>query len=230
MGAIVEFDIRTPLTDKIVRKHIANTRKLGLRHAFEQEPEALTIIAGGPSALLAPQDGPTLALNGALRVCRNPTYYAACDPQKEIADFLKDPPKDTIYYIASKCHPDVFRVLRDRDVRVWDVGDFVPGGVPTAVSITLTSLNLFSRLGWRRFNVWGWDGCYKDGKDHAVPQRHVGDNRILEVGDLRFETTTTWAAEAQDALYILPLLEFLGVEVNIHGDSMIQAIRDFKAA
>lgn len=229
-GEVIHFDIKTPLNDGILLNHIAHARTLGLPDAVPQADKTLTVIAGGPSAWLAPQDGPTLALNGALRVCKRPTYYAACDPQKEVAQFLTEAPDETVYYMASKCHPDVFDSLKGKDVRLWDVGDLVPGGIPTAVSITLTALNLFIRLGWRKFNVYGWDGCYKDGRDHAVPQHHVGDNITLLAGDRSFETTTTWAAEAEDAMYLLPLYEFMGIEVNIHGDSMIQAIREFKAA
>lgn len=234
MAGVVHFDIKTPRTEAVVRRQIARSRALGLREAFETEPEGLTIIANGPSAWHAPHAGPTLALNNALRVIPNPTYWAGCDPQEDLADFVKDGPKDTIYYVASKCHPKVFRALKDRDVRLWHVGDFVPGAVPSAVSITLTAMNLFARLGWRKFDVWGWDTSFGPGGEHHAGDEPFSPNpNIVEVaidGGPTFKTTPTWAAEAQDAHYIIPLLEYLGCEINIHGNSMVEAIRRFHKA
>lgn len=227
----IEFDIRTPLDEPTIRRHIAHALSLGHREALEQ-PETLTIVAGGPSALKAPlTSGPTLAVNGSLGLFTAkglaPTYYAACDPQQHLVDFLGNPPAETTYYIASKCHPDVFKALKSRDVRLWHIDDYIPGSVASAPSITLTALNLFARMGWRRFEVWGWDCCYQDGKHHALDQIHNSDDRTLEVGERAFKTTAPWAAEAQSAIQVLAIFEYLGLEVVIHGDSMVQAIRDF---
>lgn len=232
--AAITFKVKTPLDGEVIRGHIRHAHALGLPPALEPRP-GLTVVAGGPSAHQAPMAGPTLALNGALDAVFNPrgiapTYYAACDPQALVADFLRDPPKETIYNIASKCHPDVFDALKDRDVRVWDVSDYVPGGIASAASITLTGLNLFTQLGHREFDVWGWDCCYRNGRHHAGDQAHIGDDRDIEIGDRTFHTTTTWAWEAETAIQMLPILQFVGVTVNIHGDSMVQALRNLSDA
>lgn len=39
-----------------------------------------------------------------------------------------------------------------------------------------------------------------------------------------FKSTPTWAVEAQEAVNILPLLRWAGVDVVIHGDGMVRAI------
>lgn len=226
-GAEISFDLKTPLNTRTLKRHIRHALGLGLPEAIG-EAETLTIIATGPSARQLPKiHGPTLAVNGALSLIAEPTYYAACDPQALVARFLTDPPRLTTYYIASKCHPDVFRALRDRDVRLWHVNDLVPDGVGCASSITVTALNLMVRMGWRRFEVYGWDCCYgPDGSHHASDQGAPEQARVnIEIGQRVFHTNTTWAAEAQDAIHVIAMLEFLGVEVVIHGDSMIEAIR-----
>jgi hypothetical protein len=223
----VAFDLRTPLNEKAIRRHIRHALSLGLPEAIG-EPETLTIVATGPSARKLPKiPGPTLAVNGALGLIEAPTYYAACDSQELVAGFLAGPPKSTTYYIASKCHPAVFQALRDRDVRLWHVNDYVPGGVGCASSITATALGLFVQMGWRRFEVYGWDCCYgPDGAHHASAQCAPDQAQVnIEIGKRVYRTNTTWAAEAQDAIHIIAMLEFLGVEVVIHGDSMIEAIR-----
>lgn len=232
-GRIINFDIKTPADGDTIRQHIAHSTSLGLREAIEPG-QALNIVATGPSArnVHGTLDGPTLALNGALGFYPDPEFYACCDPQALVADFLTNPPAGTTYYVASKCHIAVFNALRDRDVRLWHIDDYVPSGVSCAVSITLTAMNLFARMGWRKFNVYGWDACFTGDQHHANNQGDPIQNKIdLHVGDRIFKTHTTWAAEAQDACAQLALFDYLGIEVVIHGDSMIKAIRQsIKAA
>lgn len=225
-GAIIEFDVRTPLAKSGLAKNVAWSMARGYPEVREGEdkPEVVNIIANGPSALDAPQDGLTLALNGALGLFRRPpTWWAACDPQGLVAKFLRDPPRGTSYLVASKCDRRVFDALRLRSVSLWHVDDCdaVPWGVPCATSITLVAISLMRRMGYRDFRVWGWDGCYLDGKDHAVPQDHKGDDVTINVNGRPFQTTTTWAAEAQDAVNQLAGADY---RVQIEGDGMIKAI------
>lgn len=196
------------------------------------KPKAIKIVANGPSAACAAPTGETLAVNGAINLFGEvgPTYWVAFDPQEGVADLLPaDPPRNTIYLVAAQCHPAVFTRLEGRDVRVWNVehpatADQTPDGVPTAVSVTLMAMQLMARFGYRRFDTWGWDGCYLNGRAHAAPQARdpslVEDIRI-RVGEQTFETTTAWAAEAQDACRLLAVADF---KVNIHGGGMIGAI------
>ena len=90
---------------------------------------------------------------------------------------------------------------------------------------------LMQRLGWRRINVWGWDcGFGGDGSHHAgwgdLPVNVVPQD--VMVGDRLFHTTRTWCCEANDALGIVPVLNWCGVEVNIMGDGFLKAVLDWK--
>jgi hypothetical protein len=150
--------------------------------------QSLTVIANGPSAReFEPGCGETLALNGAFDLFFNsgrvPTYWAACDSQALVADFLPDqPPLDTTYLIASRCHPAVFDKLKNRDVRVWHSKEFpLPGkrAIPRNCSITLNALWLMFSLGYMDFDVWGWDACFgEDGEAHAGMQAKDPPPRI----------------------------------------------------
>lgn len=225
-GAIIEFDVRTPLSRDGLRSNVAWALAEGFPEveSAPDRPETVNIIANGPSALNAPQDGLTVALNGAHRLFRKaPTWWAACDPQGLVADFVNRPFLETQYLVASKCDRRVFDALWGMDVRVWHIDDCedVPWSVPSATSITLTALSLFRRMGYRDFRVWGWDGCYVDGRDHAVPQLHSAERITVRVGGKSFETTPTWAAEAQDAVNQLAGADY---RVRIEGDGMIKAV------
>lgn len=227
MIGVIEFDVRTPYDDATMRERVARNLKRGLPEAGRAPDHdgVLTIVANGPSAIHADTRGTTLALNGAIRLFSDegwaPDYWAACDPQPVVASFLPSAPLGTRYFVASKCDDAVFDALGNRDVTMWHVGDAHPEGIPTACSITLVAMGLFRRMGWRRFRTWGWDGCYLDGRDHAVPQGHAGQDVTVIVGDTPYKTTTTWACEAQDAVNQLAVADY---DVEVMGGGMIAAI------
>lgn len=231
---VVQFAIHTPTTDNAA--HIRHALGLGLPEA-DDGGKQLHLYANGPSAREAPfpSDAATMAVNGALKLFREegPDYWIACDPQALVADLLDNPPQSTLYLVASKCHPAVFERLQGRDVRLWHVNDLpVPGKqqVPCAVSATLCALMLAMRLGYRQIDVWGWDCCLQGEAHHAGPGELAENPEILdiEVGEGEdaqwFKSTATWCCEVEDALKILPVLKWAGVDVRIHGPSMIAAI------
>lgn len=233
---VIEFDVRTPLDDETLRRNVIHALSLGLTEAhpakFPRSQPHLKVIAGGPSARQAPLDGATLTVNNALQLFTDagkaPTYWAGCDPQAHLADFLHDAPANTIYLVCSKCDPSVFEALRDRKVILWHIDDPCVwdlvehrSPVQTACSITLTSFSLMRMLGYETFETWGWDGCYMDGKHHANDQIHVGNDIEIVVGDKTFQTTTNWALETQDAD---DKIVGHGHRVTIRGGGMIGAI------
>lgn len=234
----VEFQIRTPIADDIVKRQIKHSRSLGLPEMDGAERSRINIVANGPGARGVRFEGPTLAINGAISLFSRdnpPTMWAACDPQALVADFLTDPSPKTTFLVASKCHLSVFERLEGYDVRLWHINDQpIPGvrAVPCAVSVTLCAMILMHRLGYRRLDIWGWNCAFADdGSHHAGPSGEAKWDRIeVDVGGKVFNTSTSWAAEAQDALNIIAVLEWCGTRVEIHGESMVAAIREFRAA
>lgn len=234
---MIDFEIRTPLDDQTLVRHVEHALSLGLPtlSQLRDRSDRLTIVANGPSARQARPRGATLALNGALGAFQRrgaaPTWWAACDPQEVVASFLDETPMETTYLVASKCHPAVFEQLRHRNVILWHVDDHATwdlvkdlSPVSTAVSITICAFELGERLGFGRFKTWGWDGCYFGNIDHAMPQAHRGQDIENEVGDRIYRTTTTWALEAQDAVRKFRLKPR---DVTIHGRGMIGAVLDY---
>jgi hypothetical protein len=106
-------------------------------------------------------------------------------------------------------------------------------------------------FGYRHFETYGWDGCFYGTEHHAgehfesppdnfvqvtvgathvpapaLPQwlleRHRFPNlRDEYVGGRTFDTTSTWAAEAQDATI---LSHYMTPTLRIHGDGLVKAI------
>jgi len=242
----VNFDTRVPADSSTIASNIRHTLSLGLRDADDEPLETLTVIANGPSALDWPgwtdrnaaSERPTLALNGALKLFAErgmaPSFWAACDPQALVANFLTDAPRSTQYLVASKCHADVFDALAGRDVRLWHVDeDGTPPGLRTvqpSSSITGTALALMRALGWRKFEVWGWDACFINGLDHAAPQPIAPINVVTVVlgegPDAKgFHTTPTWAHEAEGAWKRLWGADY---QVDVRGPGLIAEMLRFQ--
>lgn len=237
LGAI-SFDIKTPLNGDSLVKNVKHALGLGLPELRDMEYAfhgALKVIANGPSARHADLSGKTVAINGALKLFTDkglaPTYWVACDPQPLVADFLKDAPEETLYLVASKCDASVFEALKHRNVVVWHVHDDATdeltkpyGHVSRAVSVTICGFEVWARLGWRSFEVYGWDGCVLDGQEHAVAQTNMGGHIEIEHLDHTYITRPCWALEAQDAIDALRGFPF---PIHIHGAGFMGAVLGF---
>lgn len=247
-GARIDgFKAILPASDETCRQQIASAMRRGLPEAVLQR-RRMTIIANGPSARqvdLAAINHPTMAVNGSLKLFLEqgvvPHYWAACDPQALVADFLPDtPPLDTIYLVAAKCHPSVFDKLAHRQVRVWNLTDHKLDSrlnIPTCSSITMSAAWLAYRMGFTDFDFWGWDGCFMDGLHHASeaptdapPPLYVNYGGTVEgenvTGGRNYPTTVSWAMEAEDAGQFFQLARYFNIGVTIHGDGMFRAAQE----
>lgn len=251
MNGNIQFIVNQPASPEQIGDHIRHALSLNLPEADSDPRRHLTIIATGPSAAgvdLKAIKGDTLAVNGALRQFTEqglyPTGWCACDPQELVADFLPDnPPHETCYLVASKCHPAVFKRLEGRHVRLWHLRS--PGfetslrTVPVASTVTLCAIRLMHRAyGYNSFDVHGWDACYLDGQHHLghprEPTEHdievianwTEDQNGARVGGQTFQTRTNWALEAQDAVIMLHHADY---EVKIHGDGLVRAMVERKS-
>lgn len=243
---ITGFEAILPVSDDVCRQQIRQNLKLGLPNISPRNP--LTIIANGPSAHgvnLKAIYTHTLAVNGSIKLFLDqgifPTYWAACDPQECVADFLpENPPHGTTYLLGSKCHPSVFHKLRNNDVLVWHLRDheaFDQLRVPLCCSITLCATWLMYRQGYTDFDYWGWDGCFMDGKHHAAHEADWSTKPVLHmnyggtvvdglvVGGRDFSTTRTWAAEAKAAEQFFQLCEYFDIRLKINGNGMFECCR-----
>lgn len=247
-GTIISgFDVRVPVDTVTCAQQIASNLSRGFPDVVSRRK--LTVIANGPSALevdLKAIEGPTLALNGSMKLFLDqdvvPTYWAACDAQAMVADFLPDnPPMETSYLVCSKCHPDVLAKLAGRRVRLWHLSDSDLVGkvrIATASSVTMSAMWLLHRIGFTDFDVWGWDGCFMNGRHHAsdasdwdVPVQKINYGGVVEndeiIGGRTFETTRTWAVEANSAIQFFQLAKYFDIGLTIHGDGMFKHAREF---
>lgn len=229
--ANVDIETRSVVSPEVTRRQVSSALARGLPDVAigRTKTGALHIYANGPSARSAPLQWPCMALNGAMGLFRGegPTYWAASDSQALVARFVRRAPLNPEFLVASRCHPDLFDALAGDDVTLWHVqdcaADLLVGKdqMPDAPSITLQAAFLAFYMGWREVVFHGWDGCYIDGKHHAVDQDHGHAVQHATVGGRQFMTTLAWLAEAEDVVRMLGMLP--GLKVTVTGPGMIAA-------
>lgn len=225
--------VRVPCTDDELVANVRHALTLGLPELRDFEypiVSPLNMVANGPSARTAPRMANTLAINGAIRMWGSfgPTYWAGGDPQELLADLIGEPQRNTIFLVASKCHPAVFDKLKSRNVILWHVADdatwnLLAARMPVAAwaSVTISVFELMARMGWRKFDVWGWDCCVLNDAAHACPQHLRADLIQVEVAGRRFTTTHAWVHEANCAAQALAGFPF---PVTVHGPGLAPAL------
>lgn len=242
---IVGFTPILPVDADTCARQVTENLALDLPEALSRRQ--IDIIANGPSArdyFAQERCGPSLAVNGSLgeflRRGRSPTFWAACDAQELVADYLPDdPPTDTRYLVASRCHPRVFERLRGRDVSIWHVKDAAAAGrlrIAQSCSVTMTAAWVFIRQGYTDLDFWGWDGCWI-GDEHHAGAGDVGEEMVninfggAAVGDeivggRTFKTSRSWAAESLAAEQFFHLADYLDLQVTVHSDGLMKITQD----
>ncbi|MEC9266714.1 MAG: 6-hydroxymethylpterin diphosphokinase MptE-like protein [Pseudomonadota bacterium] len=146
------------------------------------------------------------------------------------------------YLIASRAHPDWCAHLHDREIILWhcldDVGereiidrfDESPVMVAGGTSHALRSIEIGRAMGFRKFQMFGCDGNYRDGVSHSnghfqQPSQHF---KAFAGGQV-FETCHGWAQQAIDtveqyrAYKRIEARDGTPFHLVIHGDGLIQA-------
>ena len=251
----------TPLNIRVVTPGKPDElRARALKNEARRIPDAMpmkscVIVSSGPSAdsealwrrLQQNPDTVTVAVNGALKLFtdRNlaPTIWACCDPQDLVLDFLpKRLPRSTAYMVATKCTPALFDFLESQNLNVqkWRLDDDFSPAQPdilranVAVSITLTVQSLMRFKGYHRFEHYGWDACYVDGRHHAGEQpdpalQAMSFTLQTEDGHQYYtcQTNGSWVAELHDAGLQGHNLNAMNYEVVVHGSHAIAHLLGF---
>lgn len=216
----------------------------------DQPDKVLVFIGGGPSLndsiddirKLAKEGHPIVAMNGSNIWLddHNIRYHAhvVLDSRPFNARFVEKPKDHVKYFICSQCHPTVFDALEGHDVMLWHGGtakfalDEINERsdkdkytvVKTGRTVILAALYLFRKLGFYKFEIFGWDSCLmeNDLKHHAYKQDE--NNLVNTVGftinGRPFVAHPWMIGQIQD---FLKFTQYLGDKflLNVHGDGAI---------
>lgn len=251
----LDIQVETPGLSSEIAARMARNEARSLPDAIPHR--SCIIVSSGPSARSEalwerlsdarlggdPERIPVVALNGALSLFGDrdlsPDYWACCDPQDLVNDFVPlDPPRGLTYLLATKCPENLFNRLKTHIVETWRVAEpdipETPGlmHVPTAVSITLVAQSLMRFKGFTRFEHYGWDCCYVDGRHHACDQPEPPVERLTfdlrdgtpeEPGPLiaQYDINGSWLAELKDAITQAHNMRVMGYSIVVHGNGLV---------
>lgn len=235
---------------ELVRQNVAiNIRRhLPQLQTYEKQDQVLGLVGGGPSLDISDiQDAQErelkfVSMNGThdwlLDHGIQPSMHVQVDAREHNARFVQNPQHGTRYLIASQSHPAVFENLEGYDVTIWHgistpeekpiLDDYYFGQYLHVIggsTVMLRAFTLLSMLGFKDFEVFGFDSCYIGDDHHAYEQPENGkDNLIhLKVGDREFVCGDWMYSQAKD---FIGQTKALGNNWNlsIHGDGLIAHI------
>lgn len=160
-------------------------------------------------------------------------FYAMADPRSNNLDFIRNPVvSEVTYLMASVCHPKVWKILAGQKVIMWhamsgehtpewvrvnDPGTWLVGAGST---IGLCAVHLGGFLGYRKFEIHGFDGSFRDGKRHAG--EHNGHEQATIERIVNGRTFHTSKIMDNGNVEVENMLRSFPIFCVFHGDGLMQ--------
>lgn len=208
------------------------------------------LLCGGPSLndfegeirLKNKRGMPIITTNGTYNWCLErglkPSGTIMVDTRAFNVRFVQPVIPKCRYLLASQCHPSVFDAVPPTQTWLWhnNASESLHAvihsllrrkfhAVAGGVTVTLRAFVLLEMLGWRKFDVYGFDSCLREGIHHAYDQPENDDTKILklDVNERQFSCHPWMLQQAQEFLMMLKQLRHR-VLMNVHGDGLIAEI------
>ncbi|MCH8334905.1 MAG: DUF115 domain-containing protein, partial [Proteobacteria bacterium] len=163
------------------------------------------------------------------------------DAKQETANLVETMAHRHIF--ASQCHPDTIdRLIRSRSrsltlfhLNNTDIEDLLPdervkrGGyvlIGGGVSVGITSMVMAYAMGYREMHFFGYDSSNESGATHAYRQdmNQFVPNIDVEWGDKTYNASMPMKQQAEAFPRFARELQAEGVEINVYGDGLLQAM------
>ena len=160
-------------------------------------------------------------------------YHAEVDPHDYKCTLLGKPQKEIHYLIASACHPNMFDMLKNYDVKIWHLYYDSPLRnlpliyprneliVTGGSNVGLRSLVLSTVLGYRDLHLFGFDCSFLDAEhQHADLHPNLKEAYWVDLEDKRYLSTLSMVHYAREFFHEIAALP--GVSVKLHGNGLLQ--------
>jgi hypothetical protein len=220
--------------------NIEHTISLGLPTVDHPQPvttQRLNIAAGGPSLAESIKKLRKRKFKGDHIMCVNgvhdylierkiiPDSMILLDPVPKVADFLRNPHPDVVYFVCSCCDKSVFEALEGHHVIVWHAhqwpDDIMEGTLQVAGGCTaaLRGINLGHVLGFRDVHFYGLDSCFED-STHAYEQACEQNILSITAGGKTFKATAGMTEQVMSFFQVAKSIGNL-LNVTVHGNGVI---------
>jgi len=238
-----------------IRDNIKHNISLGLQQVLPHETQwekEICLVTGGPSlkdttALLKEksESGTSIVtVNGTYKYCIDngikPSAFIMLDSRAFNKRFIESTIDSCKYLIASQCHPEVFKLLKENNTWLWhcdtqdenidllrdqygeEYKDFFP--IMGGSTVTLRALHLLRLLGFHKFEIFGFDSCIMD--DHhaySQPENDKEEEIDLVVGGKQFRCTVAHYHQAKEFVQLVGVTGS-NYDLIVHGDGLISHI------
>jgi len=170
-----------------------------------------------------------------------PDVMVLCDAKPNMLEFIKKTHDKTVFYIASQCHPDVFKALEGKKVYLWHayldgIEDYLKDEQERPCSVIhgggtvgLKAMYLAYLRGSRQIDYYGLDGSIANGDLHVngaeyIPDREQCYSRTYDVvcAGREFKIAEGYASQAPNFVSQIELIP--DCKVRAHGDGLIPHI------
>jgi hypothetical protein len=254
----VELQGRINVEDEALVQNIRQSIRLGYPQIWPQplKYDRVALVGGGPSLEqtfdelrdLVWSGAKLVTVNGAYRYCveRNltPSAQIVLDARAHTAKFLDPVVPGCRYYLASQCHPEIWRAVEGREhvgifhalsreeegARELDkyyLNQWTP--ITGGTTVVMRSLGLLRTIGYVRFDLFGVDSCYLDGVGHAYSQPENDKDRKMvftvhptghpEMG--RKFVCSPWMLKQLECFLLLLRLNGKHFRITVHGDGLL---------
>lgn len=218
----ISFTGSPPVSDEDIAKQAEQNGALGLsamNHVAAQvEPHdrKLAVIGGGPSIIeneekIRSWDGDRWAINGAYHWCMKKgiedVTFIAADPHEIVASWAE---KVKRAIVTTRCHPKVFEVLKDADVKTFrlDGNQKIISGSSTATVVPhLAALN-----GYKHVTFFGCESSHSPERTHAYMREARAAEMIVRCNGEEFYTAPDWLMQATELAFIIGLAPHVFLE------------------
>ena len=166
-------------------------------------------------------------------------WHMECDPRDHKIKLLGKPHPKIQYLIADTCHPKLFDVLKDYNVKMWHIydsklmqtmPDYYKRGevcVTGGSNVGIRQLTMARVLGFINIHVLGLDFSFPEPEEGKLPQQHAAFHpkcnaniAKIVIEDKTYFTTQVMIHYAREFWHEVQLLP--DIKVVLHGNGMLQ--------
>ena len=217
-----------PVEHGKIEENRESCRKRGLPRLapHNKRDGRLAVVGGGPSVLnyLNRIAGYShiLAINGACKFLSDhgiESTFFAIDPHEIVAKWAPGAKKALL---CDRVCPEVFDILKDADVTVFELANDVPGGVCAGSSTASAGFILGPILGYEFVDFYGCESSF-EGQSHAYMDEALEEILWVEVGGKEYKTRPDFYLQAQEMSQIFKKFPRA---FTAYGGGLLQAMID----
>lgn len=246
-GLSFPYPMKAAVDHEVRHAQVEYTLKLGVpwlpSPGLPPHDRWLNVAAYGPSLHdtweRIPEDEDLVTCSGSMKFLlqrgRKPTFHVDMDPRPHKLAFLRDAPDGVTYYLASVCHPQMWKLMEGKYIYAWHFycgkesvkwvaeNDPAHAVIVAGSSVGLGAIRIGIELGYRKFRIYGIDNSFQDGMRHAGA--HFGaPHEIIEqeAGGKMWPTSKVMSNCAAETCFWLENIQ--DCQFEVHGQGMQQSM------